>query len=104
MCAGHRRCAHAKPFRNGWILNAAPIVFVVGLLSLTSCLVFWGSNRFLNIVPNFLRPFEHPESNALCCSEQPMGLAHIIAHYWALLNPHSALLLVLAAALLYFSR
>jgi hypothetical protein len=87
-----------------WILNAAPIVFVVGLLCVTSFLVFRGSLALLDFTPASIRPFEHPESNALCCTQQPMGLQRIAVHYWPLLNPRSAVLLIVAALLLILSR
>jgi hypothetical protein len=85
----------------GAILNVAPTVFVVGLLSFASLLMFWATNQFINILMNLPegvipRLVEDRAAHRLCCTNLPMSAQRIVTYYWPLMHPESIAPLLLA--------
>jgi hypothetical protein len=93
------------------ILNVAPTVFVVGLLSFASLLLFWGTNQFINFLLNIpetiISRFFHwlPDlvddkaAHQLCCTNLPMSAKRIVTYYWPLMHADSIAPLLLALIL-----
>jgi hypothetical protein len=91
------------------VLSLAPTVFVIGLLSLTSLLLFWGNNLFINLL---LKVFNKPggslgwlhlvddqTAHQLCCTNLPMTFERVVTYYWPLMNADSLAPLLLALLL-----
>jgi hypothetical protein len=92
------------------ILNVAPTVFVLGLLSFASLLMFWGTNQFINILINLPEGFtkffswlpklvEDGAAHRLCCTNLPMSAERVVTYYWPLMHPESIAPLLLAIIL-----
>ena len=108
-----------QPWWKSWLLSSAPIVFVVGLLSLTSLLVFWAANRLIQLeaiwpsrqFPAFLEtwfvrsvPTGDTSGHWMCCAGSPIQPEWISSNYWPLLDGNLMTPLFLAAVLLLLSK
>lgn len=70
------------------IMNAAPAVFVIGLLSALSFALYYGMGRALN-QPGAARFLLDPVAHQLCCTGAPFTWQRMIDNYWALMYPGS---------------
>jgi len=71
---------------NRLVMNLAPAVFVLGLLSGVAFLLFWGVQWFVNLSPSLV---DDPTSHGLCCTNLPPSFQRTVDNYWALLYPGS---------------
>jgi hypothetical protein len=106
--AGVKIAFSPKSGRNGeiaekWyykpLLNLAPAVFMLGVLSAVSFLLFWGLQHFIGFWPTLSGD---PLAHQLCCTNLPISFERIEQYYWPLTYPGSLapiyLMLTLALA------
>lgn len=85
------------------VLGLAPSVFVVGLLSFTSLLMFWTINWFIDEAP-WQRLVDDPRAHQLCCTNVSLvSFERTATYYWPLMNANSIAPLVLAIILFLLS-
>jgi len=68
------------------VLNLAPAVFMVGVLSAVSFGLFWGIQRFISVVPGLSGD---SLAHQLCCTDLPISLDRMEQNYWPLMYPGS---------------
>jgi hypothetical protein len=68
------------------LLNLAPAVFMLGVLSAVSFALFWGVQRFIGIWPSLSGD---PVAHQLCCTNLPISLERMEQYYWPLMYPGS---------------
>lgn len=70
------------------VMNAAPAVFVIGLLAALSFALYYGMGRVLN--QRWAAAFvSDPVAQQLCCTGAPFTWQRMIDNYWALMYPGS---------------
>jgi hypothetical protein len=79
------------------VLGAAPIVFVFGLLSATSVLVFWCVVVLDSSLASYWPTSANIVLGAFCCSNLPMSASHQIDYYWLFQNGESLAPIVLGS-------
>jgi hypothetical protein len=68
------------------VLNVAPAVFMLGVLSAVSFGLFWGIQRFIGVS---LKLSGDPLAHQLCCTDLPISLQRMEQNYWPLMYPGS---------------
>ncbi|MBV8865064.1 MAG: hypothetical protein JO210_06650, partial [Acidobacteriaceae bacterium] len=79
----------------GMVMNLAPAVFVIGIVSAEAFFLFWALERFIDGWPKLV---DDPVAHQLCCTDAAVSFHGMLDNYWQLMYPGSLapLLLIMA--------
>jgi hypothetical protein len=81
------------------VLNLAPAVFMLGVLSAVSFALFWGVQHFISMWPSLSG---NSVAHQLCCTNLPMSFVRMEQNYWPLMYPGSVAPMLLMGILFGF--
>jgi hypothetical protein len=93
--SGRNGADSTQSWMNGALLNIAPAVFVIGLLSAVSFALFWGVGEMMTHA-SFL---DRSSMHQLCCSGAEFSIQRMVDNYWPLMFPGSLAPSILALVL-----
>ncbi len=77
------------------IMNLAPAVFVIGVVSAEAVALFWALERLIDWRPELV---DDPVAHQLCCTDVSVSFKSMLDNYWQLMYPGSLAPLLLMIA------
>ncbi|HKF47585.1 MAG TPA: hypothetical protein VKB38_09535 [Terracidiphilus sp.] len=103
---GGKEGEESQPWLISLVLKIAPGIFVIGLLSLMSYLLFYLVNLSIDLWiahgPKWMWAFlvDNQTAHQLCCTNLPLTFERMSAYYWPLMNPGSLAPVLLCVVLI----